>query len=133
MKFLLDENFPLQLHRSLLAGGYAAEHIIVLGHRGASDAALWTRLASEEMVFLTQDSEFEVVPADFRSPVIVSQVPQRLPIAERVQVRRRALERFVREDPAERLFTLLPTGEILVWEIREIEGGGRARTASRRI
>lgn len=35
MKVLLDENFPLGLLRRLHADGFAAEHIITLGWRGA--------------------------------------------------------------------------------------------------
>ena len=133
MKFLLDENFPLQLYRYLLDAGHEAEHIIALGQRGAADLALRERLAVEELVFLTHDTEFEDLPLRFRSRVIVSQLPQRLPIAERVEIWSRALERFVRDDPAESLFNLLPTGEIVAWAVEESPDGVTIRRSTRRI
>ena len=118
MKVLLDENFPLQLYRGLLQAGRAAEHLIALGRRGIADAEIRARLAAEELVFLTHDTEFEDVPADLRSQVIISRVPQRLPIRERVEIWLAALERFFDRRPAERLFEILPTVEIVAWDIR---------------
>jgi predicted nuclease of predicted toxin-antitoxin system len=44
VRVLLDENFPLRLHRALLAEGYRSEHVIELGARGMSDAAIMARL-----------------------------------------------------------------------------------------
>ena len=37
MRILLDENFPIQLHRRLRDTGHEADHIIALGLRGISD------------------------------------------------------------------------------------------------
>lgn len=119
MKFLLDENFPLSLYRRLREKGFDAEHVIELGQRGAPDSALRTRLAAEELVFLTDDAEFEDIPADFRSQVIISRLPQRLPTARRVEIWMKALEQFAARKPSERLFDLMPNGEILGWEIKE--------------
>ena len=119
MTVLLDENFPLALYRRLREAGKEVEHIIPLGQRGLADAVLRKRLATEELVFLTQDAEFEDIPADFRSRVIISRLPQRLPIRERVEIWFAALERFQERNPQERLFDLLPSGEIVAWEIRE--------------
>lgn len=133
MKFLLDENFPLQLYRHLLEAGHEAEHIIALGQRGAPDSALRERLAVEDLVFLTHDTEFEDQPPRFQSRIIISELPQRLPIAERVEIWSRALERFVRDDPAERLFNLLPSGEIVAWDVQESSGGVEIRRMTRRI
>lgn len=132
MKFLLDENFPLQLYRRLLERGCEAEHVIVLGQRGAPDAVLRDRLVAEELVLLTQDTEFEKLPSEFRSQDIVSRVPQRLPILERVEVWSGALERFVRERPEERLFDLLPSGEFIAWAVdTSLEGVSVRRTTRR--
>ncbi len=59
MRILLDENFPIPLHRRLLADGHEAEHIITLGQRGISDVEIRRRLAAEgDLLFLTQDTEF---------------------------------------------------------------------------
>jgi predicted nuclease of predicted toxin-antitoxin system len=40
LRFLLDENLPLQLHRRLVAAGLQSEHIITSGQRGLPDVAI---------------------------------------------------------------------------------------------
>lgn len=60
MRFLLDENFPIQLQQRLLAAGHLADHIIALGQRGMPDSQIRQRLVQEpDLVFVTQDTEFE--------------------------------------------------------------------------
>ena len=119
MKILLDENFPLQLYHRLHSAGHDVEHVIVLGKRGAKDAELRRRIEREDLVFVTQDAEFEDMPANYRGKVIISRVRQRLPIQQRVEVWFNALTGFVAGQPGQKLFDLLETGEILPWEIRE--------------
>ena len=58
MRFLLDENFPLGLIRALQSDGLAADHIITLGWRGASDKRIRERLQDAQIVFFTQDDDF---------------------------------------------------------------------------
>ena len=119
MRVLLDENFPLQLHRRLLAAGHECEHIIPLGQRGLSDTAIRARLVAEDdLVFVTQDSEFEVPPTDTRAAVVISRIPQRLPIAERVERWTLALEAFLADRPPGLLFEILPDGELVAREER---------------
>ena len=119
MKVLLDENFPLQLHRHLVTAGYDVEHIITLGQRGLPDTAIRARLVAEDdLVFVTQDTEFEDLPAGIQGVVIISRVPQRLSIAERVARWAAALEGFLADRPAGRLFDILPGGELAGWEER---------------
>ena len=117
MKVLLDENFPLALYHRLKQAGYDAEHIIVLGQRGVSDAAIRQRLAVEQLVLLTNDTEFEDLPVDYEAQVIISRVPQSLPTRRRVEVWFEALEGFVRSRPPGRLFDLFETGQIVPWKI----------------
>ena len=121
MKILLDEDFPLPLYHRLRAAGHYAEHIIVLGQRGLPDSAIRQRLATEDIVFLTQDSEFEDRPADYRAVVIISRVSQSLPIQERVAIWFGALDPFLAHPPAGKLFDLLESGEVVAWEIHELE------------
>jgi Domain of unknown function (DUF5615) len=117
VKFLLDENFPLALYRRLRDAGKDVEHVIALGQRGVGDDVLRARLSAETLVFLTHDEEFGDIPADFRSQVIISALPQRLPIRERVEIWFAALEKFAERRPPERLFTILPSGELAAWEM----------------
>ena len=119
MKILLDENFPLPLYHRLRAAGHDAEHIILLGQRGTPDSAIRQRLMAEDLVFLTNDAEFEDLPADYRAQVVISRVPQRLPTAQRVAIWLNALEGFLKNKPAGRLSDLYETGQIVGWEIRD--------------
>jgi uncharacterized protein DUF5615 len=116
VRILLDENFPLALYRRLRDAGDDVEHVIALGQRGIADDLLRKRLASEALIFLTQDQEFDDIPADSPSQVVVSYVPQRLPIGERVEIWVAALRRLAERRPPERLFEILPSGELVAWE-----------------
>jgi len=86
------------------------------------DAELRDRLSREALIFLTNDTEFEAVGADWRAQVIISRLPQRLPIARRVEICFKALQTFMKQQPPQKLFDLMPDGEVVAWEIRE---GGR--------
>ena len=119
MRFLLDENLPLQLHRRLVAAGFESEHIITLGRRGLPDQEILRRLAVEDdLVLVTQDTEFEDLDVG-AGRVIISRVPQSLPVRQRVEIWFGALSGFATDTPpAGHLFDLLPTGQIFGWEIR---------------
>lgn len=78
------------------------------------DSQIRERLASEDdLVLLTQDAEFEELPAS-GGQVIISRVPQGLPIERRVEVWMDALDEFVRSEPEGRVFEILPSGELQV-------------------
>jgi len=113
VKILLDENFPLSLYHRLRAAGRDAEHIITLGQRGTPDAAIRARLATEDLIFLTQDSEFENIPPNSPAIVIISRVPQSLPIRQRVEIWLAALEGFEERPPTGNVFDLLEDGTIV--------------------
>jgi predicted nuclease of predicted toxin-antitoxin system len=115
VKVLLDENFPLPLYHRLREKGCDAEHVIVLGQRGMPDSALRQRLANEELVFLTNDTEFEDLAGDCRAQVVISRLPQHLPTSQRVEIWLKALEAFFARRPEGKLFDLMPDGEILAW------------------
>jgi len=118
VKLLLDENFPLPLYHRLRTAGYDVDHLIVLGQRGLPDHAIRQRLATEDLIFLTQDTEFLDVPESYRAAVIVSRVRQDLPIAVRVDLWFGALKRFVAGRPTGTIFELLETGEIVPWQVK---------------
>jgi len=119
VKLLMDENFPLQLWRRLRDAGYEVEHLITSGQRGLPDDAIRQRLNQEEdLVLLTQDTDFEELGEATQGRVIISRIPQRLPIATRVDLWLRALEPFLAQPPAGRLFDLLADGEIVLVEPR---------------
>lgn len=121
MKILLDENFPLHLYRRLRLSGHEVEHIIVLGQRGLPDSAIRGRIAGEELVFLTQDTEFEKMAGNYRGIIIISRLRQSLPIQKRTAIWFTAIEKYLSERPAGRLFDLSESGELVAWEIHETE------------
>ena len=121
MKILLDENFPLPLFHRLRATGYDVEHIIALGLRGTKDSELRKRLMREEIILLTQDTEFEDIALDCRGQVIISRVRQSLPIQQRVNIWFNALQEFMTHQRPEKLFDLLESGQIVPWEVRKIQ------------
>ena len=74
---------------------------------------------AEDLVFLSNDTEFEDHPADYRAQVVISRVPQRLATPRRVEIWFGALDGFLRTKPAGRLFDLHETGRIIAWTMRE--------------
>jgi predicted nuclease of predicted toxin-antitoxin system len=117
VRILLDENFPLALHTALREAGHTSEHIVELGLRGTSDAQILRRLALEELLFLTQDGDFLELPPGLKSIVLVSRVPQDLPTRIRVGIWLRAVQSYLREKPAGRLFELDAQGRLHPWQI----------------
>jgi hypothetical protein len=113
VRILLDENFPLQLYRRLKEAGHDVEHILAIGQRGAPDSYIRERLKREaNLVFPTQDTEFEQLSLATCGTVIISRLPQSLPIGHRVAVWQRAVQMHVAMQPDGRLFQLLESGEI---------------------
>lgn len=118
MKILLAENFPLGLYHRLRLAGCDVEHVIALGQRGLPDAAIRARLAAEELIFLTNDTEFEDHPRGCAAIVIISRVPQSLPTQQRVDIWLTAIEGFLTRVPTGNLFDLLEDGRIVAYQAR---------------
>jgi len=113
MRILLDENFPIQLYRRLQERGQSAEHIVALGLRGLPDAEIRRRLAAEaDLVFLTQDTEFAELPAGTAATVMISRVPQAIPIARRVELWLQAIDEVLRLPSPEKLLEVFPDGRV---------------------
>jgi hypothetical protein len=120
MRILLDENFPIQLYRRLQQEGYDAEHIIALGLRGLPDADIRLRLAVEaDLLFLTQDTEFADLPSATVATVMISRVPQAIPIAQRVDLWLHAIDDVARHSTPGRLLEILPDGKVVAWRTRD--------------
>jgi Domain of unknown function (DUF5615) len=114
VKVLLDENFPLGLLRRLHADGFAAEHIITLGWRGAPDTRIRERLQDEHVLFLTQDDDFLFGPA-VSAVVVVSRVRQSRLLGDRIEIWRSAVGDLVNVSRQERLFELTDDGMLAPW------------------
>lgn len=118
MRILLDENFPIQLYRRLQHAGYLAEHIIALGLRGLPDSDIRRRLTAEaDLLFLTQDVEFADLPPDAAATIVISRVPQAIPIAERVELWLHGIEELHQRPIRGQLFEILPDGRVVPWRV----------------
>src|ERR1700679_3845548 len=93
MRILLDENFPLALLWKLQEAGHDVDHIILLGLRGATDRAIVDRLKSEDLLLLTQDTEFLDLPSS-GSRVILSRVNQSQPLSLRIEIWLKAIREY---------------------------------------
>jgi hypothetical protein len=111
LKFLLDENFPLRLHRRLQAEGIDSEHLITLGQRGIPDTEVLEHLVAGDTVLLTQDRDFEYLPLQ-GGTVIISRVSQSLPIERRVEIWVGAIRQHVETQPDGTLFEISQSGEL---------------------
>lgn len=117
MKILLDENFPLALHRRLTEDGEDVEHIITLGWRGASDRRIRDRLVEKQLLFLTQGEDF-LFDEPTEALVVVSRVRQARPLAERVEIWRAAIVDLAQNPRPQRRFELMDDGSLVAWEQR---------------
>jgi hypothetical protein len=117
---LLDASFPLALFRRLRGAGKDVEQLVAPG-----DDDLRRRLGAEAVVFLTQDQELADIAADFRSQIVISGLPPWMPIGQRVDTWLAAIDKLAEPEPGERLFEILPWGELIAWEI--VEFGRRLR------
>jgi predicted nuclease of predicted toxin-antitoxin system len=115
VKVLLDENFPLGLLRALHADGIPAEHVITLRWRGVSDQELRELVQWQDVLFVTQDTEFLMTDVEPFSVVVVSRVRQARLLADRVAVWHRAVRDLIEKPRAERLFELTDDGQLLPW------------------
>lgn len=127
MKVLLDENFPLALHRTLQADGESVDHIITLGWRGASDDRIRERLSDNDLLFLTQDEDF-LFSKPVAAIVVLSRVRQARSLRERVELWRQAVRQLIQSPKPERRFELMDDGFLVPWE----EGPGNTWVAKLR-
>jgi hypothetical protein len=111
---LLDENFPLGLVRALRADGVQVDHIITLNFRGAPDRRIRELLSDRDIVFLTQDDDF-LVGSPVDATVVVSRVRQSRPLADRIEVWRKAITSLDSMSQATRVFQLSDEGMLEPW------------------
>lgn len=58
MKFFLDENLPWSLAKNITALGFQAEHVRMVGLRGAEDKEIAAYAKKHQAVLITKDKEF---------------------------------------------------------------------------
>jgi predicted nuclease of predicted toxin-antitoxin system len=58
MRFLVDENLPVDIARLLVEGGHDALYVPHSEHRGAPDLEIWRLAAREDRVVVTRDLDF---------------------------------------------------------------------------
>ncbi len=112
LKLLLDGTFPIHLSRRLKDEGMNVERLIVVGR--ATETYITDRLSREDdAVFVTEDPGRKTLALENRGPVIISLVPQALPLEERLEPWARALASFAARRPPGRLFKILEDGQMI--------------------
>ena len=61
MKFLVDNQLPLQLSRFLRERGHDSEHLLDIGLDNADDATVWFRAAADERILISKDEDFVIL------------------------------------------------------------------------
>jgi len=113
VKVLLDENFPLGLLRRLHADGFAVEHIITIGWRGAPDTRSRTP-PGRAGPLPDQDDDFLFGPA-VPAIIVVSRVKQSRRLSDRIEIWRSAVRDLANASRPERLFELMDDGTLAPW------------------
>ncbi len=75
MRFLVDENLPLEVASLLQRHGHDALHLSQTEHRGCSDAHLWELAARDERILVTRDLDFPLPASPRPRGVILLRVP----------------------------------------------------------
>ncbi len=118
MRALLDENIPLGLARQLRADGWEVDHPILSGRRGLPDAHFAALVEHEsDVVFLTQDSDFELATSPALGQLVVSRVRQTRPLAQRLEIWAAAFESLRVAPRLERRLKLLDDGRLIPLQI----------------
>jgi predicted nuclease of predicted toxin-antitoxin system len=58
VRFIVDAQLPPALARLLVAHGYQAEHVAVVGLRNADDSPIWTYALQNGAAIITKDEDF---------------------------------------------------------------------------
>jgi hypothetical protein len=69
-------------------------------------------------LFLTQDTEFADLAPDIVATVMISRVPQAIPITRRVELWEHAIDGFLLHPIPGRLFEVLGDGRVVAWDFR---------------
>ncbi|MEX2158610.1 MAG: DUF5615 family PIN-like protein [Dehalococcoidia bacterium] len=75
MRFLVDENLPIDVAEVLAAAGHDAEHVSEIGLRGASDSEVWKYGANEQRIVVTRDLDFPLREAPRPPGLILLRMP----------------------------------------------------------
>lgn len=61
MRFLVDENIPVEIVEYLRSKGHDVLDVVASTHRGSTDANLWRIASVENRVIVTHDRDFPVL------------------------------------------------------------------------
>ena len=75
MRFLIDENLPVDVPTLLEDKGHDVLYLPLTGHRGASDEEVWQLAAREERIIMTRDLDFPMPELPRPPAVILVRVP----------------------------------------------------------
>ena len=76
MRFLVDENLPVEVADVLRRGDHDVLHVSQSSHRGASDQQLWRLAANEGRIIVTRDLDFPLSDLPRPLGLILLRVPE---------------------------------------------------------
>ena len=75
MRFLVDENLPVDIARLLQDQGHDVLYVPQSTHRGSTDRAIWQLAAREERIVITRDLDFPLADVPRPPGVTLIRVP----------------------------------------------------------
>lgn len=75
MRFLVDENLPVDVQRILEERGHDVLYLPHSPHRGAADEEVWSIAAREERIIVTRDLDFPLPESPRPAGVVLLRVP----------------------------------------------------------
>ena len=108
MRFLVDENLPVELARVLVDRGHDVTYVPDSSLRASPDTELWSVAASEERILVTKDLDFPLNIRPEPPGLVIVRVPPRW---NRLQIARLFADRMPDEDQlAGRITVISPAG-----------------------
>jgi predicted nuclease of predicted toxin-antitoxin system len=75
MRFLVDENLPVDVAQLLQHEGHAVLYLAQSGYRGSTDAEAWSLAAREERIVITRDLDFPMPDLPRPPGLVLLRVP----------------------------------------------------------
>lgn len=75
MRFLVDENLPIDVVELLQDAGHDVSYVRESEHRGASDKEIWRLAVQERRVILTRDLDFPLMELPPPPGIVLIRVP----------------------------------------------------------
>lgn len=108
MRFLVDENIPVEIVEYLRNLGHDVLDVAASEHRGATDTNLWHVATAENRVIITHHRDFPVLGQDALPPALILVRPQNNLPAAVLELFRSFWEQVAEEDVSGHVYSVQP-------------------------